>query len=200
MRKKTRMKQVWRSSDVRCVLAICSRTRLWMVPQMVYFHVLSTIYFHFHRNVGFLKNSTCVWWTDGRNSQRTGGQTDGRTDGRLSLSLSLSLSPLGVSLPVWGGCFRAHHWSQSLQGHNFRNIFIFSLNLPTSGCFCVTSGLVWRHFRFCRSRNKYRGGTSDATTSSALIYHHHHHHHHHHRRRRRCCCCCCCCCGCCCCY
>ena len=39
-------------------------------------HVLHVNLFHFSQNIGFLRNSTRVWPTDGR----TEGPTDGRTD------------------------------------------------------------------------------------------------------------------------
>ena len=67
------LKQVVQSSDNRCILANCPRTRLWIVFQMAYFLIPDAILFEFGP---FLGNSTRVWRTD----RRTNGRTDGRTD------------------------------------------------------------------------------------------------------------------------
>ena len=71
------LEQVWQSSDVRCVLAICPRTCLWIVFQLAYFHVSDPILFKFSP---FLRISTRVWWTDGQTDGRAYGRMDGRTD------------------------------------------------------------------------------------------------------------------------
>ena len=59
-------KQVWQSSDIRCMRAICSRTCILMVFLMAYLHALEAILFKFGPANSFLGNSTGVWWTDGR--------------------------------------------------------------------------------------------------------------------------------------
>ena len=74
--KKDEIKEhVWRSTDIRCVLAICPCTCLWMVPQMVKFHIIDTLLFNFSLNGAFLRNSARGWRNWGRTDRRTNVHT-----------------------------------------------------------------------------------------------------------------------------
>ena len=66
---------VCKSSDIRCVLAICSC--IWFVFMLSYFTVLNAFLYNLSQIILLLKKMTPVWLTDGWTVGRTNDLTDG---------------------------------------------------------------------------------------------------------------------------
>ena len=108
-----------RSYANRCILAICSRICLQIVPQKRQFHVHDAILSKLHPKIAFLRLSICV------TNWRTEGRTDRRTKKKRNENASNKSSQIKSSDAFW--------WSAcilvlSFQWHSLMFLMLFFLN------------------------------------------------------------------------